>query len=398
VVTGCSLISVIPRGIRQLLSMYIPFLPVSLQSSVSGSLSPDLNDPRIMFFEFGRQAMRVGLDALGIKKGDTVLMPTSLCSAVIEPFYDMGVKIRLYELGQNLKFSLDDILASVTATTKAIYVIHYFGIRSDMADLRRFCTQRNIALIEDCALSGYSVESSQLEFGDVCIYSLWKFHALPDGAILKIKKQLDPFKNSVYKPPAILKTLIRRLKIEIKKRTMRGAFPLKTLNIVRGKRKDIPLSNERGEKLSPMTAINGISQLSLHCFLREDLEGIAYQRRSNFNSLTAYCRSNNIRTLYRQLAEHDIPYCFPIVVDNPMFVKKKLAEAGIESEISVNVPPSLSNLIDNTKNYSHLEQLSLRCISIPIHQNIDAAMLDYLKSKLSSVIALADGDGDANQS
>ncbi|MDA7753272.1 hypothetical protein N8907_01130, partial [bacterium] len=247
-------------------------------------------------------------------------------------------------------------------------------------------------LIEDCALSGFSTDVAKIQFGDICIYSLWKFHALPDGAILKIRKQSHSMSAITYQPPRLVNTLLRRLKIEIKKWTMRGVLPFKYLTLVRGEPQDPPSLNEECEELSPMTSINKISQVSFQRFLAEDLEGIATQRRYNFNALTAYCHSKNIRTLYDQIAENDIPYCCPIIVDNPLLVKRKLADAGIESEISVNAPSSFSSLIGNSENCSHIEQLSLKCISLPIHQNVDAAMLDYLMSKLSSVITLTDGD------
>ena len=50
------------------------------------------------FFQMGRQAMRVGLDVLNIDKGNTVLMPCSLCPAALEPLVHYGLKIKQYSL------------------------------------------------------------------------------------------------------------------------------------------------------------------------------------------------------------------------------------------------------------------------------------------------------------
>ena len=376
--------------------MYIPFLPVSLQPPLSRQTRVNCGYPRIKYFALGRQAMRVGLDVLNIKKNDTVLMPASMCSAVIEPFHDLGVNITRYKLDSSLQFSLDNIIESVTPSTTAIYVIHYFGIKADLSVLQKFCGERDIALIEDCALSGFSADPTVVEFGDICIYSLWKFHALADGAILKIREQIPTISAITYKPKGIFLTLLSSLKIEIKKWIMRGVLSHKYLIMMRGELQDYCLSEESVSDLSPITSINKMSQLSLQRFLGEDLEGVARQRRFNFHELAAYCKSKNIRTLYSELAENDIPYCFPIIVDNAVLVQRKLAESGIESEISVNSPSSFSGLLGNTKKAAHLEQLSRKCLSLPIHQNIDIAMLGYLKSKLSSAITLTSEGANQN--
>ena len=111
--------------------MYIPFLPVTCipRSKKFNSKSFFNIEPhKLLFFESGRQSIEVGLDAINLKKNDEVLMPASLCEAVIEPFFNKELKVSLYDLDKDMSFNVDEILSNISTNTKAIYVIHYFGL------------------------------------------------------------------------------------------------------------------------------------------------------------------------------------------------------------------------------------------------------------------------------
>ena len=77
----------------------------------------------LMFFESGRQAMRAGIGAFDFKKNDIVLMPASLCSAVIEPFAHLGMKLKLYGLNEKFRWDINEIKLGITPSIKAIYVV-----------------------------------------------------------------------------------------------------------------------------------------------------------------------------------------------------------------------------------------------------------------------------------
>lgn len=364
--------------------MYVPFLPVNSCTKPGSQLKNYRSDNSILFFELGRQAMNVGIENLGLKNTDTVLMPSSLCSAVLEPFLKNGIKIDLYDLDKDMKCSINNIKDNITTTTKAIYVIHYFGIRNNLKTIKEFCNARDIFLIEDCALSGFSQSIANISYGDICVFSLWKFHAIPDGAILKVNTKKISSINYEYKKSPTLRIAIGRFKIKLKRLTMQGFLSLGILNLLRHQ-PDKGIDGLNGDLYSPLNAIK-ISNSSLNTFLMEDEEKIINIRRRNFYSLLNYCNKNKIETLYQCLDDNDIPYCFPIIVENSEQIKRALAEEGIETEISINEPPSIEIANYNNQNFDNIKKLSVHCLSIPIHQNINQHMMTYIKTNLSKII------------
>tara|TARA_B100000795_G_C22734864_1_gene412896 strand:+ start:81 stop:608 length:528 start_codon:yes stop_codon:yes gene_type:complete len=170
---------------------------------------------------------------------------------------------------------------------------------------------------------------------------------------------------------------------------MKGLLPLRVLNSLRNQ-SDNETEDVDGYFNSPLHIIK-ISNSSLATFIKEDTEEIINIRRRNFYSLLDYCNQNKIESLYQYLDDSDIPYCFPIIVENPRLIKKALAEEGIESEISINEPPSRELVNHNNQTFDNLKKLSLHCLSIPIHQNIDKDMMDYIKDNLVAILKKNNG-------
>ena len=350
--------------------MYIPFLPVSLCKCQSNDSKNYLHKKENLFFESGRQAIKLVLKEIEFKDMEHILMPPSLCSAILEPFFDSNIEIKFYDLDIDMKLDPKNVMENITDETKAVYVIHYFGVKNDLSELKDFCHEKGIILIEDCALSGYSNDFNS--YGDISIFSLWKFHSISDGAILQTNGKIK-FSNHKLNQPSDVKRFIYKIKISIKKNIMRGFFPKKVLDFFKSKN----INNYHQNVIhDPKIEICRMSKESYLNFLSEDLEEIRDKRRQNFLILLEFCLNNRINTLYKNLNSHDIPYCFPVIVDDPESLSKALLESGIETEISINLPPE-------DDRFSYISSLAKTCISIPIHQDIDIKMLEYIMENLS---------------
>src|ERR1019366_1992709 len=70
------------------------------------------------------------------------------------------------------QIDLADLRRRITERTRLIHVFHYFGRPAELGDLASFCRQRNIKLLEDCALSLFSSDTGRL--GDAAIFSFYK--------------------------------------------------------------------------------------------------------------------------------------------------------------------------------------------------------------------------------
>ncbi|HBI70920.1 MAG TPA: hypothetical protein DDZ22_18500, partial [Massilia sp.] len=99
----------------------------------------------------GRVAIALALRELGIKTGDTVLVPAYHSPSMIPPVLWREATPVFYRVGPDARVDLDDLAARIDAGTRAVMVTHYFGFPQDMAPIRALCDARGIALVEDCA-------------------------------------------------------------------------------------------------------------------------------------------------------------------------------------------------------------------------------------------------------
>lgn len=102
----------------------------------------------------GRQAITLALQLLGIKSGDLVFAQAFTCHAVETAIIESGAKAVFVDLASNsLNFSvkeLDESLAKV-GVPRALVVQHTLGFPARMQQIRAWCNQHQVLLIEDLA-------------------------------------------------------------------------------------------------------------------------------------------------------------------------------------------------------------------------------------------------------
>ena len=359
--------------------MLISFLPNTNTNRENNDNNRASGLARIFHFKLGREAMRSALDIFGFKKDQIVLMPASLCPAVIEPFSNYGLKIKLYALDRDFQWDIDNLRENVCPNTVAIYVIHYFGITHDLTEVRKLCDEYEIALIEDCALAGYDPSTCIGKLGDVAIFSLWKFHPIGSGAFLLINNRSLPENRINRQNSYWLSSLGGQLKIILKSVSGKYSIPLnlwkKALNSS-VQIQDPPPEDNFGRPYPMFKMCSWTKKI----FLAEDLEECANQRRENYRALYNVVTEAGIKTLYSEIQLNSIPYCLPIVVDDAAALQKHLLAVGIQTEISVNKPFfNQSYLIDVKDKFPDVEYLSKKVLGIPIHQNLGSKQLRYIE-------------------
>jgi dTDP-4-amino-4,6-dideoxygalactose transaminase len=97
-------------------------------------------------------ALHLALDAIGIKPGDEVLIPTYTFAATGEVVTYFGARPVLCDSVPS-GFNIDpaDVLRRITAKTRAIIAVHIAGEPSDLQALRRIADEHSLHLIEDAA-------------------------------------------------------------------------------------------------------------------------------------------------------------------------------------------------------------------------------------------------------
>ena len=120
----------------------------------------------------GTAALQVALHAVGVGRGDEVVIPVSTCAAVAMATLQLGAVPILAEIDPSLTLDPARLAERLTPRTRAIVAVHQYGLCADIAALRR-ALPPGAALIEDCAQAlGASLDGHPVgRLGDVAVFS-----------------------------------------------------------------------------------------------------------------------------------------------------------------------------------------------------------------------------------
>lgn len=117
----------------------------------------------------GTSALYWTLKILGIGSGDEVILPTYVCHDVMEAILEVGALPMLCDIDNNWIMTTRTVSSYITKRTKAIIIVHIFGIPVDVEPFREF----NVPIIEDCCQALGSENRGQKvgSHGDFCFFS-----------------------------------------------------------------------------------------------------------------------------------------------------------------------------------------------------------------------------------
>lgn len=100
----------------------------------------------------GTAAIDAAIDALGIGLGDEVIMPTfTIISCVLQIVRSGATPVLVDSDPQTWNMDVSQIEAKITPRTKAIMVVHIYGLPVDMDPVLDLCQRFGLKLIEDAA-------------------------------------------------------------------------------------------------------------------------------------------------------------------------------------------------------------------------------------------------------
>jgi dTDP-4-amino-4,6-dideoxygalactose transaminase len=119
----------------------------------SQSVAHSLGKRYAVAFNRGRFAIEVILRGLKIGPGDEVVVPSYVCSTVIEGIAASGAVPRFADVDNDLHMSLECALAALTPATKCVVVPHLFGRAAPVDEIEAAMRERGIPIIDDAAQS-----------------------------------------------------------------------------------------------------------------------------------------------------------------------------------------------------------------------------------------------------
>ena len=141
----------------------------------------------------GTSALYLALHALGVGNGDEVILPSYMCTAGLNAVMMVGAEPVIADINKdNLSFTTDEVRQYVTGRTKAIIVVHTYGIPCELESIR----QLGIPIIEDCCQalgSSYADGQPVGSKGDLATFSFYatKFVTGGYGGAVVAKKKED---------------------------------------------------------------------------------------------------------------------------------------------------------------------------------------------------------------
>lgn len=120
----------------------------------------------------GTSALLLGLKALGIKEKDEVILPTYVCRNVMDAVNNIGAAPVLCDVGEMWNMTVQTIKPKITSKTKAIIVVHIFGIPAESSKIKDL----GIPVIED-ACQAIGTEADGKILGSQSELAFFSFHA-----------------------------------------------------------------------------------------------------------------------------------------------------------------------------------------------------------------------------
>ncbi len=132
----------------------------------------------------GTVALHAALLALGIGKGDEVIVPTFTYIASVNAItYTGATTVFVDSKEDSWQMDTEDVKRKLAAKTKAVMAVHLYGDTCEMDELVKLCKENNIYLIEDTAEAFGSKFKGKFAgtFGDISTFSFFGNKTITTG-------------------------------------------------------------------------------------------------------------------------------------------------------------------------------------------------------------------------
>lgn len=159
-------------------------------------------------------ALHLSLKALGVGRGDEVIVPDMTFVATANSVLISGATPVLADIDDDMNLSVESVKRSLTKKTRAIIPVHFAGKACKIRSLKKIAKSNGLALIEDCAHAiGTKVNNQHVgTFGDVGCFSFYptkNITTLEGGMMITQSKKIAEYVKSL-RNHGISKSLLQR--------------------------------------------------------------------------------------------------------------------------------------------------------------------------------------------
>lgn len=145
----------------------------------------------------GTAALELAVSALNLEKGDEIIMPSFTIISCAQAVIKQGLKAVLVDSDfRTFNMRVEDVKSKITSKTKAIMIVHVFGLTVDVEPIIALAKKYGIKIIEDAAeVHGQEYNGKKCgSFGDISIFSFYPNKQITTGEggmVLCGNKELD---------------------------------------------------------------------------------------------------------------------------------------------------------------------------------------------------------------
>lgn len=124
----------------------------------------------------GSAALELAVKAIGVGKGDEVIMPTfTIISCALAVIRSGAIPVYVDADPETWNMAVEEIEAKITEQTKAIMAVHIYGLTVDMEPLLNIAEKYQLKVIEDAAeVIGQTYKAKPCgTFGDISTFSFY---------------------------------------------------------------------------------------------------------------------------------------------------------------------------------------------------------------------------------
>jgi dTDP-4-amino-4,6-dideoxygalactose transaminase len=312
-----------------------------------------------------RHALWLGVRELGLAQPDEVLAPAYHCGAEIEALARAGLGSRFYDATETLAPDPDELETLVGSRTRALLLIHYLGFPQDSPRWRRWCDERGLLLIEDCAQALYAslggVPVGTL--GDLAVFSLYKSLPLPDGGAFLSRLPAPDGRRPALGTRGVVKLHVQWLM------TRSARLDRLLMRPERPQQDDAEL----GEPLSVP------SRATRHLLPRLATADVPIRRRAVYQRLLSEA-AGRVPAAFATLPPGASPLAFPLAAADDGELESRLESRGIKARRLWQRPHPLLP----ARGFAAARSWRRRFLALPVHQELRDAEVERIASAVRS--------------
>lgn len=294
------------------------------------------------WLQSGSMAILAALREIGVCSEHSVMLPAFHCPAMLNPVLRVGAEPIFYSITEALEITLAALTRRVQPNTKAIIIPHLFGRLQDLTQIRAFCDESGIALIEDCAHAFFGAvhEKPVGSIGHYAIASPRKFFPLSLGGILirpGLSEQAIPATRAGWVANA--RALFDCLDLAVQAGRLRSmAVPILAAKRVAaiGQKGVVSGNNDDGAQSPGGRTVNELQENVINADgVTKALCGlcshgyIVKSRKANYERVATIVAGNNNYDLLDVLDGQAVPYMVPVLLRNASVQFEQLKQAGL---------------------------------------------------------------------